>query len=403
MARGILTGGSPVGQIAKRLPGGRRSRVPVLGRVTKSIPKALPKSLPGGRTTGAAGGVLLGAGAAVAASRALAGRRGEQSGNPSEAEEKDTAPKGTAKDTAEDDEKNMAKDGGKSGGKGSEKSASKAEAGDSGSNGQGVLGRLKDTVGGALPGGGGDDAEGDGKKSGKGGGGGGKKVKVTNIVEHIDIGAPRRLVYDQWTQFQDYPSFMKKVINVEQADETKLNWKAKIFWSARTWESTIVEQVPDEHIVWRSKGPKGHVDGTVSFHELSPNLTRVLVVLEYHPQGFMERTGNIWRAQGRRARLELKHFRRYVMTQSLTRADEIEGWRGEIRDGEVVRTHEDAIADEDSAGSGKSEKTDKTEKTEKAEKADQAESAEKSEKKPAKGRNGSSTKSKDTEKEYEEV
>jgi len=98
--------------------------------------------------------------------------------------------------------------------------------------------------------------------------------------------------------------------------------------------------------VWRSKGPKGHVDGTVSFHELSANLTRVLVVLEYHPQGFMERTGNLWRAQGRRARLELKHFRRYVMTQSLTRADEIEGWRGEIRDSEVVRTHEEAMEDE---------------------------------------------------------
>ncbi|NVI92257.1 SRPBCC family protein, partial [Actinomadura sp. BRA 177] len=210
-------------------------------------------------------------------------------------------------------------------------------------NGHGVLGQLKDTVGGALPGG--DKDKDEGKKGGKGGGG--KKVKVTNIVEHIDVGAPRRLVYDQWTQFQDYPSFMKKVISVDQSDETKLNWKAKIFWSARTWESTIVEQVPDEHVVWRSKGPKGHVDGTVSFHELSPNLTRVLVVLEYHPQGFMERTGNLWRAQGRRARLELKHFRRYVMTQSLTRADEIEGWRGEIRDSEVVRTHEEAMEDEE--------------------------------------------------------
>ena len=54
--------------------------------------------------------------------------------------------------------------------------------------------------------------------------------------------------------------------------DEKLSWKAKVFWSSRTWESTIVEQVPDEHIVWRSKGPKGHVDGTVSFHELAPNL-----------------------------------------------------------------------------------------------------------------------------------
>ncbi|MDL4813218.1 SRPBCC family protein [Actinomadura opuntiae] len=150
---------------------------------------------------------------------------------------------------------------------------------------------------------------------------------------------------------------MKKVTNVDQADEEKLHWQAKIFWSKRTWEATIVEQVPDEHIVWRSKAPKGHVDGAVSFHELAPNLTRVLVVLEYHPQGLFERTGNLWRAQGRRVRLELKHFRRHVMTQSLTRADEIEGWRGEIRDSEVVKTHEEALKEEEKSGEGSKTKS----------------------------------------------
>jgi uncharacterized membrane protein len=321
-------GGLPVGNVTKLLPGGRRKKLPVLGGITKSLPGGgggIAKSLPGGRAVGTAGGVLLGAGAAVAASRAFTGRKDDQE---SAGEEKPEKKDAQSKKSRDEDEA-------------PEQSEDQSEK-----NGQGVLGRLKDTVGGAVPGLGKDDGEDDGKKGG-GKGGGGKKVKVTNIVEHIDIGAPRRLVYDQWTQFQDYPSFMKKVVSVDQADETKLNWKAKIFWSSRTWESTIVEQVPDEHIVWRSKGQKGHVDGTVSFHKLSPNLTRVLLVLEYHPQGFFERTGNLWRAQGRRVRLELKHFRRFVMTQSLTRADEIEGWRGEIRDSEVVRTHEDALDEEE--------------------------------------------------------
>ncbi|WUI00828.1 SRPBCC family protein [Spirillospora sp. NBC_00431] len=168
----------------------------------------------------------------------------------------------------------------------------------------------------------------------------GRSGRPTNIVEQIDVGAPRHLVYNQWTRFEDFPSFMKKVVSVDQASDGKLHWKAKIFWSSRTWESTIVEQVPDRHIVWRSTGPKGHADGTVSFHELAPNLTRVLLVLEYRPVGLSERTGNLWRAQGRRARLELKHFRRHVMTRALTRPDEVAGWRGEIRDGEIVTTPE---------------------------------------------------------------
>ncbi|RAY13616.1 cyclase [Actinomadura craniellae] len=183
---------------------------------------------------------------------------------------------------------------------------------------------------------------------GKLGGGGrkGGKLKVTNIIETIDVGAPLRLTYDQWTLFQEFPSFMKKVENVNQESDEKLAWQAQVFWSHRRWDATIIEQIPDTRIVWRSTGAKGHVDGAVTFHELAPELTRIVLVLEYHPKGLFEHTGNIWRAQGRRARLELKHFRRHVMVNSLLKQDEVEGWRGEIRDSKVVKDQETAMREE---------------------------------------------------------
>jgi uncharacterized membrane protein len=187
-------------------------------------------------------------------------------------------------------------------------------------------------------------------KDGKGGGGKGKKLKVTNIVESIDVGVPIELAYNQWTQFTDFPSFMKKVENVEQAEDEKLHWKAQVLWSHREWDADIIEQIPDQRIVWQSKGAKGHVDGAVTFHELAPELTRILLVLEYHPQGFFEHTGNLWRAQGRRARLELKHFRRHLMTNAILHPEEIEGWRGVIEDGEVVQDHDAAGAEEERGG-----------------------------------------------------
>jgi uncharacterized membrane protein len=198
---------------------------------------------------------------------------------------------------------------------------------------------IKSTVGQLFKGGG-----------GKGGGKGGKKLKVTNILEEVDIGAPIDVVYNQWTQFQDFSGFMKKVENVDQKDEEKLQFKAQVLWSHRTWEATILEQEPDSHIIWRSSGPKGRVDGAVTFHELAPDLTRVIVVLEYYPQGLFERTGNLWRAQGRRARLELKHFARHVMTETLLHPDDLEGWRGEIHDSKVTKSHEDAVAEDQEEG-----------------------------------------------------
>ena len=231
------------------------------------------------------------------------------------------------------DRLNDVADGGGMVGKAAKKGAEEAAAG-----GSPVKGALKGGLSGAK-----DKVK---EKLGGGGGGGGKGTKATNIIEEIDVGVPVSVAYNAWTEFQEWSGFMKKVDSIDQEDEAKVNFKAQVFWSHRRWEAQILEQVPDEKIVWRSKGEKGHVDGAVTFHEIGPNLTRILVVLEYYPQGLFERTGNLWRAQGRRARLELKHFRRHVMTEVIQNPEDVEGWRGVISDGEVERSHDEVVEEE---------------------------------------------------------
>ncbi|MGW0840611.1 SRPBCC family protein [Streptomyces sp. NPDC002787] len=194
-------------------------------------------------------------------------------------------------------------------------------------------GRAKDNVLGALKNLGG------GKGKQKGGSGN----KPTVIVESIDVGVPVRTAYDQWTQFQSFSTFAKGVKSAGRADDTHSDWQLKVFWSNRSWKAHTTEQVPDERIAWTSEGAKGTTKGAVSFHSLADNLTRVLLVLEYYPKGLFEKTGNIWRAQGRRARLDLKNFARFITL----RGEAEDGWRGEIRDGEVVVSHEDALAEEE--------------------------------------------------------
>ncbi|MDA3623810.1 SRPBCC family protein [Saccharopolyspora sp. WRP15-2] len=186
---------------------------------------------------------------------------------------------------------------------------------------------------------------------GMGGGKGGKKgkSKVVNIIEHNDVGLPVRVVYDQWTRFEDFPNMTKKVLSVDQESDEKVNWQAQIFLSKRSWQATIVEQVPDERIVWTSTGAKGTVDGSVTFHALAPDMTRILLVIEYYPQGFFEKTAYMWRAQGRRVRADFKYIKRHLMTRTILEPDTVEGWRGEIRDREVVKTHEDALREEEEA------------------------------------------------------
>ncbi|MEU5678089.1 SRPBCC family protein [Streptomyces rochei] len=201
-----------------------------------------------------------------------------------------------------------------------------------------------------------DSADGGGSRSsgGSGGrGGSGGSVKATHIMESVDIGVPLRTVYDQWTQFQDFSGFTKGVQSVSPHDEVTSDWTAKIAFSTRSWKATVQEQIPDQRIVWTSEGAKGSTNGVVTFHELAPRLTRVVVVVEYYPAGFFEKTGNLWRAQGRRLRLDLKHFARHVTLRG--EDEELEGWRGEIRDGEVVRSHEEALEEEHEDGEDEDE------------------------------------------------
>ncbi|MFH9241983.1 SRPBCC family protein [Streptomyces anulatus] len=178
---------------------------------------------------------------------------------------------------------------------------------------------------------------------GKGRKSGGGKSKSVTIVEDIDVGVPVREAYDQWTQFQEFSSFAKGVVSVEKADDTTSNWKVKVAKSTRSWKANVTEQVPDERITWTTEGAKGTVKGVVTFHAITDDLTRVLLVLEYFPKGLFEKTGNIWRAQGRRARLDLKLYRKFIMM----RGEATDSWRGEIRDGEVVLSHDEALDEEE--------------------------------------------------------
>lgn len=190
-----------------------------------------------------------------------------------------------------------------------------------------IVGKAKEAFGG-----------GKGKRKSSGG-------KVMNIIEVLDVGVPLRIAYDHWTQYEEFSGFAKGVRDVSKEDETSSDWKVKVGPSSRSFKATVQEQIPDDRIVWTSEGAKGTTRGVVSFHELGPTLTRIVLVVEYYPAGFFEKTGNLWRVQGRRLRLDFKNFQRYVSFAE----EEPEGWRGEIRDGEVVVSHDEAMEEEEAA------------------------------------------------------
>jgi uncharacterized membrane protein len=154
------------------------------------------------------------------------------------------------------------------------------------------------------------------------------KPKLAHLIEeHTDIAVPRSVAYNQWTEFEMFPSIAKGVDSVDQLGDERAEWTSKVGPVNRKWRALITDQVPDERIAWRSEAGPEH-RGVVSFHSLDDDLTRVLVQMHYVPHGPLETVGNKLRIQRRRVRRDLRLFKHFLELRGV----ETGAWRGSIGD-----------------------------------------------------------------------
>jgi uncharacterized membrane protein len=222
---------------------------------------------------------------------------------------------------------------GESGGMGKVASFAMDKLGGGGDGGGMLSGAL-----GALTGGG-DDSNGD--SSPPDGTGNNRRMPVQQAV---DVAAPLSVVYNQFTQFEEWTNFVFRVPSVHQEDEANLKFKTKQWNFGREWEAEIIDQRPDERILWQSTSGLS-LTGVTTFHELAPRLTRVEVNIDFDPAGFFEKIGRGWRFAKRTIRADLHRFKAYVEMNEVEDGE----WRGYIKDGQVV-SEEDYYGKEMAAG-----------------------------------------------------
>jgi len=153
---------------------------------------------------------------------------------------------------------------------------------------------------------------------------------MEHIEKSVDVNAPLSTVYNQWTQFEEFPEFMEGVVEVRQLDEKRLHWKAKIAGKEKEWDAEIFEQTPDASIAWRSTSGVLNT-GNVSFQSLGPAKTRVKLKINYDPQGVIENLGDALGVVSGRVQGDLNRFKAYIEARST----ETGAWRGEIHGREV--------------------------------------------------------------------
>jgi uncharacterized membrane protein len=146
------------------------------------------------------------------------------------------------------------------------------------------------------------------------------------VTESVDVHCPLQTVYNQWTQFEEFPRFMQGVEEVRQLDDKHLHWVAEIAGRREEWDAEITEQKPDERVAWKSTNGHGQA-GVVTFHRLSDDETRVTVQMEWEPEGVAEMAGSALGIDSRRVRGDLERFKEFIES----RGEETGAWRGEIK------------------------------------------------------------------------
>ena len=153
---------------------------------------------------------------------------------------------------------------------------------------------------------------------------------MANVEKHIDVEVPVRTAYNQWTQFEDFPHFMEGVHEVRQLDDTHLHWRANVGGSDKEWDAVVTEQRPDERVAWRSTDGADNA-GVVTFHRLGEQQTRVMLQLDYEPEGLLETIGDKLGFMGRRVQGDLERFKAFIESRGM----ETGAWRGEVDHGDV--------------------------------------------------------------------
>jgi uncharacterized membrane protein len=152
-------------------------------------------------------------------------------------------------------------------------------------------------------------------------------MKMQKIEKSVEVECPLSTVYNQWTQFEEFPQFMEGVKEVTQLDDRRLHWHAEIAGKDKEWNARIIEQIPDHRIAWQSESGE-YTSGTVSFQSAGADRTRVNLELSYDPKGLIESTGDTLGVVSRRVEDDLERFKHFIEN----RGAETGAWRGTIKE-----------------------------------------------------------------------
>ena len=148
---------------------------------------------------------------------------------------------------------------------------------------------------------------------------------MPTVEQSVDVNVDVSTAYDQWSRFDSFPQWMEGVASVDQIDDSRLHWVAKVRsefatveGETREWDARITEQTRDKRVSWEGVGGKpDHKpdSGAASFEPLGDSVCRVTFAMTWEPDGVLETPSEVLAAVNQVVAADLARFKDFIEAQ----------------------------------------------------------------------------------------
>ncbi|MEU6083352.1 SRPBCC family protein [Streptomyces sp. NPDC047108] len=149
---------------------------------------------------------------------------------------------------------------------------------------------------------------------------------MSQVEESIQVDVPVHTAYNQWTQFESFPEFMDGVERIDQRSDTLTHWVTSVADVKREFDARITEQIPDERVAWTTVEGEAKQAGVVTFHRINDTKTKVMLQMDFDPEGLAETVGDKLGFVKRQVTGDLGRFKQFIESRGTATG----AWRGEV-------------------------------------------------------------------------
>lgn len=134
---------------------------------------------------------------------------------------------------------------------------------------------------------------------------------MPSVESEVTVNAPVERVYQAWTNYESFPTFMENVKEVRRTGPGMTHWVAEAAGQRLEWDARTTEE-DRRRVAWNAQGESGQ-SGEVRFEPVEAGKTRLRVKIDYKlGSGIKEAVASAFHIDDHIVKEDLKNFKELI-------------------------------------------------------------------------------------------